>query len=61
VQEGTISLEVEGKPTAALEAGDIFTIAPGQIHRAINTSSAPAKLLAVFIAEKGKPVTSPAM
>jgi len=60
VQEGTISLEVEGKPTATLKAGDVFTIAPGQIHQAINSSSAPAKLLAVFIAEKGKPLTTPA-
>jgi quercetin dioxygenase-like cupin family protein len=60
VQEGTISLENEGKPTATLKAGDIFYIAPGSIHQAINNGSAPAKLAAVFVAEKGKPLTTPA-
>jgi quercetin dioxygenase-like cupin family protein len=60
VLEGAISLEVEGKPTATLKAGDVFTIAPGKIHQAINSGSAPAKLAAVFVAEKGKPLTSKA-
>ncbi len=58
VQEGAITLEVEGKPNASLKAGEYFTIAPGQIHQAINNGSAPAKLAAVFIAEKGKPLTT---
>ncbi len=58
VQEGTISLEVEGKPTATLKAGDFFYIAPGQIHQATNNGSATAKLAAVFVAEKGKPLTT---
>jgi quercetin dioxygenase-like cupin family protein len=60
VQEGAISLEREGQPTASLKAGDVFRIAPGSIHQAINQSSAPARLAAVFIAEKGKPLTTPA-
>jgi quercetin dioxygenase-like cupin family protein len=59
VQEGTITLEIEGKPTVTLKAGDIFTIAPGQIHQAINIGSTTARLSAVFIAEKGKPLTTP--
>ncbi len=59
VLQGTIELEREGKPNATLKAGDTFTIAPGQIHQAINQSDAPAKLLAVFVAEKGKPLTTP--
>lgn len=60
VQEGTISLEREGKPTVTLKAGEIFYLAPGKVHQAINNSTAPAKLAAVFIAEKGKPLTTPA-
>jgi quercetin dioxygenase-like cupin family protein len=60
VQEGTISLEIEGKPTVTLKAGEIFYLAPGQVHQAVNNSTAPAKLSAVFIAEKGKPLTTPA-
>lgn len=60
VQEGTISLENEGKPTATLKAGDVFYIAPGKIHQAINNGNVTAKLSAVFVAEKGKPLTTPA-
>jgi quercetin dioxygenase-like cupin family protein len=60
VEEGTISLEIEGKPTVTLKAGEIFSLAPGKVHQAINNSTAPAKLAAVFIAEKGKPLTTTA-
>ncbi len=60
VQEGTISLENEGKPTATLKAGDFFYLPPGRIHQVINGGDAPAKLAAVFVAEKGKPLTTPA-
>ncbi len=60
VQEGTISLETEGNPTVTLKAGDVFHIKPGQIHQAINKGSVTAKLAAVFVAEKGKPLTTPA-
>lgn len=60
LMEGTATLEVEGKPNATLKAGDTFYIPPGQIHQGINNGSAPAKLVAVFVAEKGKPLTTPA-
>ncbi|MBZ5552798.1 MAG: cupin domain-containing protein [Acidobacteriia bacterium] len=58
VQEGTISLENEGSPTVTLKAGDVFHIAPGKIHQATNTGSVTARLSAVFVAEKGKPLTT---
>jgi len=58
VQEGTILLENEGSPTVTLKAGDIFHIAPGKVHQAINNGSVTAKLAAVFVAEKGKPLTT---
>ena len=60
VLEGTISLEREGQPTATLKAGDVFTIGAGKIHQAINNGSGTAKLAAVFVAEKGKPLTTQA-
>jgi quercetin dioxygenase-like cupin family protein len=59
VQEGTVVLEVKGKPTRTLTPGDVFSVAPGQVHQGTNNSGAPAKLLVVFIAEKGKPLTTP--
>ena len=58
VLEGTISLENEGNPNATLKAGDVFHILPGKIHNAMNTGSVPVKLAAVFVAEKGKPLTT---
>ena len=60
VQEGTISLENEGNPTVTLKAGDVFHVSPGKVHQAINNGSVTAKLAAVFVAEKGKPLTTPA-
>jgi len=58
VLEGTISLENEGNPDATLKAGDVFHILPGKVHNATNTGTVPAKLAAVFVAEKGKPLTT---
>ena len=59
VLEGTISLENEGFPTATLKAGDAFHISFGKIHQATNNGNVTAKLAAVFVAEKGKPLTTP--
>jgi quercetin dioxygenase-like cupin family protein len=60
VLEGSISLEREGQPTVTLKAGDVFAIAAGKTHQATNNGSATAKLAAVFVAEKGKPLTTQA-
>jgi quercetin dioxygenase-like cupin family protein len=60
VLEGTISLEYEGNPTVTLKAGDVFHLLPGKVHQVINNGSVTAKLAAVFVAEKGKPLTTPA-
>lgn len=58
VLEGQISLENEGVPTVTLKAGEFFHIQPGKVHNAINNGSVMAKLAAVFVAEKGKPLTT---
>ncbi|MBZ5511415.1 MAG: cupin domain-containing protein [Acidobacteriia bacterium] len=60
VLQGTILQQFEGKPDVTLKAGDHFYVAPGQIHQAINKGSDTAKLAAVFVAEKGKPLTTKA-
>ncbi|MEP6769261.1 MAG: cupin domain-containing protein [Acidobacteriota bacterium] len=59
VLEGALTLDIEGQPTRTLNHGEVFTVAPGQIHEGSNKSSAPVKLSAVFFAEKGKPLTTP--
>ena len=59
VREGEITLFVEGQPDRTLKAGDVFTVAPGQVHMGTNKTKNSVKLLAVFFAEKGKPLTTP--
>jgi quercetin dioxygenase-like cupin family protein len=59
VLEGTITLEREGSPTATLKAGDVFHVASGKVHQGTNNGTVPAKLAVVFVAEKGKPLTTP--
>jgi quercetin dioxygenase-like cupin family protein len=58
VVSGTVESEVEGKITT-LKAGDHFYFAPGQVHQNINKGSEPATTYVVFVAEKGKPLTTP--
>jgi quercetin dioxygenase-like cupin family protein len=60
VIEGALALDYEGRPTTGYKAGDTFYIEPGKIHEGINNSSSAVKLIATFVTEKGKPLTSPA-
>ncbi len=58
VLEGTLEFEVAGKPIVSLKAVDAFFIAPETIHAARNVGSAPAKVLATYVVEKGKPLAT---
>jgi quercetin dioxygenase-like cupin family protein len=56
VLEGTLTLEIQGKPAATKKAGEGFIIPPGAVHNARNTSKAAAKVLATYIIEVATPV-----
>jgi mannose-6-phosphate isomerase-like protein (cupin superfamily) len=58
--EGTLQLEIAGQPPRTLKAGETFFIPAGVVHDGRNTGTAPAKVLATYVVEKGKPVASPA-
>jgi quercetin dioxygenase-like cupin family protein len=58
VQEGAVTLDYEGKPTVTYKAGDTFYVEQGKIHEGINNGNAPVKVLATFVFEKGKPITT---
>lgn len=60
VLEGTLQLEVAGQPPRTLNAGEVFFIPAGVVHDGKNIGSGPAKVLATYVVEKGKPVASPA-
>ena len=60
VQEGVLMLDHEGRPTATYKAGDTVFVEAGKIHEDINNGTTPIKLIAAYVVEKGKPLTSPA-
>lgn len=54
IQEGSVTLEVQGKPAVNLKAGEAFTTSAGEVHNVKNASnSAPVKALAFYVAKKG--------
>ncbi len=54
VQEGSVILEVQGKPPVTVKAGEAFHTTAGEVHNVKNAStSEPAKALAFYIAKKG--------
>jgi len=60
VVEGTLELLIEGQPPRTIKAGESFFVPAGVVHDGRNVGSGPAKVLATYIVEKGKPVASPA-
>ena len=59
VLEGTLLLEIQGKPPVTLKAGDSFFVPAGVVHDGKNTGKGPAKVLATYGVEKGKPIATP--
>lgn len=57
---GQSSLEVEGEVPKLLNPGDSYAIASGKVHDAKVVGDVPAKVLAVYVVEKGKPLATPA-
>jgi quercetin dioxygenase-like cupin family protein len=57
VLEGTVIVEHDGRPTATLKAGETFR--NDGPHNAKNGGPTPAKILAVYLVEKGKPLAEP--
>jgi quercetin dioxygenase-like cupin family protein len=60
VIEGTLQLEIAGEPPRTVKAGESFFVPAGVVHDGKNIGSGPAKVLATYVVEKGKPVASPA-
>jgi quercetin dioxygenase-like cupin family protein len=55
VLEGTITMEMEGKPAQSFKAGQSFVEMPNMVHAVKNTSTAePAKSLAFQYAAEGQ-------
>jgi quercetin dioxygenase-like cupin family protein len=59
VLEGELTLEIDGEPARTFKAGETSIIKPNVVHEGINKGKVPVKVIAVFIAPKGKPLTTP--
>lgn len=57
---GQASLEVEGEAPKLMNPGDSYAIPAGKVHDAKVVGDVPAKVLAVYVVEKGKPLATPA-
>lgn len=61
VLEGEIRSKVGNEPETTYTPGQMFLEAPDQLHSVSrNASAKPAKFLAILLAARGKPLTTPA-
>jgi quercetin dioxygenase-like cupin family protein len=58
VSEGTMSIVMQGE-TKTYKAGESFFIPAGAVHDAINIDAGNSTVIANYIVEKGKPLTTP--
>ena len=60
VEEGTLTLDYEGKPTADYKPGDSVVVEAGKIHEGINKGNTSIKVSATFVIPKGATLTTAA-
>lgn len=59
VLEGSSVLEIDGEAPRTINAGDSYSIPAGKAHDAKNTGTGPARVLAIYIVDQGKPLAAP--
>jgi len=62
VLEGEVRSKIGDGPEKTYATGEMFLETPGELHAVSGNASAtrPARLLALLLAEKGQPLTTPA-
>src|SRR6202035_76932 len=58
VKEGALTLDYEGKPTVTYNVGESFSVDPGKVHEGMNKGNVTTRLVATFVFEKHKPMTT---
>jgi quercetin dioxygenase-like cupin family protein len=56
--EGTLEITIDGQKPKVVKAGDAIFVPAGAIHNATNIGKVPAKVLATYVLEKGKPLAT---
>ena len=59
MQDGEFWLAIDGQPEKTYKAGDAFEVPSGAVHNEGALGDKPAKFIAVYIVEKGKPMVQP--
>src|SRR5687768_12082335 len=59
VLEGEFMVQFDGEPEKTFKAGQSLEVPNAAIHNEGAVGSVPAKLIAVYVVEKGKPLVSP--
>ena len=57
VKSGTLVMEIEGKPTLDLKAGDSFVIPRGVAHQATSPDG-ETHVIAAYVVDKDKPLVT---
>ncbi|MBB5048643.1 quercetin dioxygenase-like cupin family protein [Rhodopseudomonas rhenobacensis] len=60
VLEGETEMLIDGQPTQHLKAGDSYAIPAGVVHDAKVHGDKSAKVIAVYVVDKTKPLATPA-
>jgi len=60
VEAGPFVLEIDGQPARTLKTGEVFSVPAGTIHNGHAATGGTAKIIATYVIEKGKPVSTPA-
>lgn len=60
VENGPFVLEVDGQPARTFKSGEVFMVPAGTIHNGHPAAGSTSKVIATYVIEKGKPVTTPA-
>lgn len=58
VEEGTLTLDYEGKSTTPYKAGESFFVEAGKVHEGMNKGTTGVKAIATFVVPKGQPITT---
>jgi quercetin dioxygenase-like cupin family protein len=59
ILEGEVELLIDGQPARTVRAGESVVIPAGTVHDAHNATDVPARLVAVYVVEKGQPLATP--
>ena len=59
VLDGEFMLAIDGEPEKTFTAGQSLEVPNGAVHNEGAVGTRPAKLIAVYIVEKGKPLVQP--